>query len=175
MRRDRDGAGEALGRRLVVAAYPQIGVVAVGGIDKQTDRSRHVTDCQPFDHQAWRAGAVDEHAYLARLDFDPCMKPVVGVGHIRHPRLKLSRLALAQDLPGICRPGDVLHRAVAEGRIDIEVERSKINRLELPGIGDVKAFLTAVGSTGKSQPARQSHGYSDTPWPVVRAKWGVVR
>src|SRR3954462_7475427 len=109
---------------------------------------------QPIDDEAGLRAAVDRDADFLLRHFDAGVKPPCGIGNRLNGGLVNTRLVLAQFLPRVLRPRDVLHRVTARGRILVaESERTKVHGFEGLGVRDAEhqAEETRLLLTGASQ------------------------
>src|SRR5262249_12852009 len=86
---------------------------------------------QTIDHRARLRAAVDRDADSLLRHFDAGVKPPGGIRNGLDRGFVNARLVLAQLLPCVLRPGDVLHRVTARVRVVVcKSERAKVHRFE---------------------------------------------
>src|SRR3954469_4121730 len=130
---------------------------------------------QPIDDQAGLRAAVDRDGDLLFRHFDAGVKPPCGIGNRLDGGLVNTRLVLAQFLPRVLRPRDVLHRVTARGRVLVaESERTKVHRFEGLGVRDAehhaeetRLLLTGAPEIDLQRAFRELHVLEDCQTDVA--------
>src|SRR5262245_6365833 len=109
---------------------------------------------QAIDHQAGLRAAIDRDADFLLRHFDAGVKPPGGIRNGLDGGFVTARLVLAQLLPRVLRPRDVLHRVTARLRVVVcESERTKVHSFKSLRVSDAErqAEETRFLLTGAAQ------------------------
>src|SRR3954466_847425 len=139
-------------RRLSRRLDTEISERAGHAVNPQSDVAFSVA--KPIDDQAGLRAAVDRDGDFLLCHVDADVKPPCGIGNRLDGGLVNTRLVLAQFLPRVLRPRDVLHRVTARVRVVVhESERTKVHSFEGLGVRDAEhqAEETRLLLTGAAQ------------------------
>src|SRR5215210_1228359 len=126
----RPGALSRKSRSLFGGHELEVSVEPVRHIHEQPDRSALAAFRQPVDGQGRLFRLLHKDPDLLLPDLDPGTEPPVRVGHRVDWCLEDPRPSLAQLLPGVLRPCDVLDGPPLEDTLGFEVERAKVHGLK---------------------------------------------